>query len=327
MPDPEFWSHIRSLGGSVSPAGIDRLVSALASAGEASIFRFAEDLAEALYALDTAQHAHQAVNDYEDDDSDTGSMSDDVFLYARCAVVAAGQATWERIRADPSLLAGRWPLYSAEHLITVAPRAREEAVAGGGWDYDTRVSYETGSNDDGWPSTSPLAASMDADGPWLEVGAGFDIGYRERTTYSMVRMATVELLRADTSWVQWWAGNGRTTLWLLPFYTRRPAINPTVKRGRTTVNAEFHIDASIGDVDDRRYLSERGRADILEMLEVVQQRLQLPPVPAAPPPLALPDGLHLDASDESRPNEWDDDFNYDWTPDPAWSNWLPDLRN
>lgn len=325
VPDPEFWSLIRSLDGSVSPAGIDRLVITLATRGEASIFRFAEDLAEALYSLDTPPHAEQAVLDAEDDDDAPGSMSDDVFLYARCAVVAAGSAVWERVRSDPALLAGRWPLYDAEHLTTVAPLAYEQAVDGGAWDYETRVSYETGSNHDAWRSTSPPAGAEDAKAPWLEVGAGYDIGCGDRTTYSMVRDATVDLLRADPNWVRWWASSGRANLWLFPFYTRRTGTEPVVKLGRTTVKAEFNIDASVCDMDDRLYLSGRARTGLFEMLDVVRQRLQLPPAPAAPPPPALPKKLDLDAPDEFHPYEFDDGFTYDWTPDPAWADWPQEL--
>lgn len=73
------------------------------------------------------------------------SMGDDLFLYTRCAVVAAGRSTFSRVRADPTAIAGTWYAFDGEHLLTVAPTAYQR-ITKDEWDYDTTVSYETGSN-------------------------------------------------------------------------------------------------------------------------------------------------------------------------------------
>ena len=153
MPSPQFWTLIAALGGSTSDDAFDSLASALAGRTIDDLVAFAARLSLVVHALDTrARHTWYTAND----PMGLGFVSDDVFLYARLDTICAGESVWlEAIRegtlpwgsVDPTLGAG-------ELLLSAAPNA---ADAQGGWEefgakYAERVlvSYETGSNTDGW---------------------------------------------------------------------------------------------------------------------------------------------------------------------------------
>lgn len=149
MNDEEFWALIASLAGKADPEGIARLTEDLTSGSTERIVGFAEQLAAALYAIDSRDRMAQPVRDTEDGpDSPAFPLSNEVFLYARCAVVAAGQHTWQRVVSDPAAMAGTWDL-GAEELLYVAPVAFEHKT-GSDWTHRTTVSYATGSNTEGW---------------------------------------------------------------------------------------------------------------------------------------------------------------------------------
>ncbi|MGW6390144.1 DUF4240 domain-containing protein [Streptomyces sp. NPDC055103] len=61
---------------------------------------FAERHAEALYRLDQEQFGTLPVANMKRRNGSPFPQSDDGFLYARCAVVAAGQAVWESAFSD-----------------------------------------------------------------------------------------------------------------------------------------------------------------------------------------------------------------------------------
>jgi len=76
--------------------------------------------------------------------SGASSDSGHAFLYARCFVVAQGEAHYSRVVADSSLISksdAEW----CEALIMVGPSALECAMGAPG-EIETSVSYETGSN-------------------------------------------------------------------------------------------------------------------------------------------------------------------------------------
>jgi hypothetical protein len=158
--EDEFWTLIGSLG----EGDPDVLVGRLAAMPVTAITGFADRLAEALYGLDTPELADQPVWDVEQDpETDKPlSPSTDAFLYTRCAVVASGRETYDRVRAEPVALAGQWDL-GWEDLLYVAPRAYEQAT-GEEWDHESPVDYETGA---GWPedATEPVGH-----GPWRQAG-------------------------------------------------------------------------------------------------------------------------------------------------------------
>jgi hypothetical protein len=143
MDEPAFWTLIHL----VDPEtveddeyeAVEPLIDELANRSVAEIENFEEHLAQRLYALDGRRYAEQAGE---------SSNSGDGFLYARCFVVAHGEAHYRRVLADPTLM----PKSSAEWceaLITVGPTALERATGGTG-EIETSVSYETGSNQAQW---------------------------------------------------------------------------------------------------------------------------------------------------------------------------------
>lgn len=97
---------------------------------------FAEQLSWALYRLDREEYC--------------GDLSGDPFLYTRAAVVAAGRAAHEAVLHDPSNFAPYAAgLVWAESLLYVPDRAYLH-LTGEEWQRETRYSYETGSNAEGW---------------------------------------------------------------------------------------------------------------------------------------------------------------------------------
>lgn len=149
LSDQEFWGFIRSLNGTIDQSSAAVLATRLSVETPAKIIAFAEKLAELLYAIDSLERAEQHVSD-QTVGEDSFTMSDDLFLYARCAVVAAGTETYQRVLNDPAAMEGHWAVFDGECLLTVVPEAWEE-VTGQEWDHETRVCYETGSNSDRWP--------------------------------------------------------------------------------------------------------------------------------------------------------------------------------
>ena len=147
MTEQEFWQHLGTINRKALQHGDEEtavapLVERLSRLEEAEIYQFEECLAHALYRLDGAKYARHA--------GDSGQSSDG-FLYARCFVVGLGKEQYEQVLDDPakmSQFSDAWfesLLYIAEEAwARVTGRAAEE------WEYETSVSYETGSNEDGW---------------------------------------------------------------------------------------------------------------------------------------------------------------------------------
>jgi hypothetical protein len=148
VTDGEFWEMIRRLSGSADPEAVEGLTAVLARIDATAITGFADRLAEALHALDRRSLAEQPFRDTEAPDGPVVSESADGFLYARCAVVAAGREMFERVLHDESAFARPWDL-GAEGLLEVAPEAYERAT-GREWDHVEPVSYESAANDAGW---------------------------------------------------------------------------------------------------------------------------------------------------------------------------------
>jgi Protein of unknown function (DUF4240) len=78
---------------------------------------------------------------------------DDSFLYARCAIVAAGRHRYEQVLSDHATFAGTWST-DGESLLYAAEQAwaRRTGRDDCEWEYEDPVSVETGSNESGgWP--------------------------------------------------------------------------------------------------------------------------------------------------------------------------------
>ncbi len=149
MTEDAFWDLIGTLGGRAEPAGFAALTEDLAHGSAERIVDFAEQLAAALYAIDSRDRVAQPIRDTADGpDSPAFPLSKEVFLYARCAVVLAGREVWQQVVDEVSAMGGTWDL-GAEEVLYVAPVAFEQKT-GSDWTHRTTVSYETGSNHAGW---------------------------------------------------------------------------------------------------------------------------------------------------------------------------------
>lgn len=155
MPEDRFWDLIESIPDLPEQGDFERVASSLAGCAAADLVAFEARLTLALYALDDPQSADW----YEQNDpSGLGFVSDDTFLYARCATVLGGRASWSDAVAQKTLdwgsdspdLSG-----SSEYLLYLGLDA---ALAQGTDPYDyydevysaIPISYETGSNSELW---------------------------------------------------------------------------------------------------------------------------------------------------------------------------------
>ncbi|WP_328558224.1 DUF4240 domain-containing protein [Streptomyces sp. NBC_00358] len=146
-----FWALIATLNGEATEASCLRLAEELSRRSVPDIIGFAERHAEALYRLDQEKFGTLPVADMTDRNGEPFPQSADVFLYARCAVVAAGRAVWEGVFFDVDKFApytstefdGEWLLY--------VPDQAYELATGKEWDRLTRYCCESYSNRDGWP--------------------------------------------------------------------------------------------------------------------------------------------------------------------------------
>lgn len=148
MTDLDFWQLVSAIDVAALDEGredqaVAPLRSALSAKSEAELFAFEECLSKKLYAIDGDSFAEQA--------GDSG-RSDDGFLYARCYVVAKGQAFFDAVQADPTLMPKsieQWCeslLY--QHREAWADLTGNEASD---WPFEASVSYETCSNSSLWP--------------------------------------------------------------------------------------------------------------------------------------------------------------------------------
>ncbi|MHB9847778.1 DUF4240 domain-containing protein [Streptomyces krungchingensis] len=147
----DFWALADTLGGKADPEGCRRLAAELSDRPVSDIHGFAERLAEALYRLDQEKFGTLPVVDLTRRDGEPFPQSADSFLYARCAVVAAGRSVWESVFFDVD----QFVPYTAsachgESLLYVPDQAYELAT-GKEWDRSTRYCFETFSNRAGWP--------------------------------------------------------------------------------------------------------------------------------------------------------------------------------
>jgi hypothetical protein len=152
VDDGGFWDAIAKLDWrreDDEDAIVEPLVRALALLPDAEIGSFQEILARRLYDLDGRAWARESGDRIWLGEPDQVAV--DSFLYARCAVVARGQDTYNAVRADPTMMPRNAEF---ESLLYVASTAYERKT-GLEWDdlEDTEVSYETFSNEGGWPRT------------------------------------------------------------------------------------------------------------------------------------------------------------------------------
>lgn len=118
------------------------VVQFLAAQKDADIFKFDDLLAELLYQLDTKKLAEQC-------GERSGFLSDDGFLYSRCVALINGADYYEKARRGE--IPEMWDM-EFEVLIYV-PQMAWEAKYGEtaeAYPHCTPLSFETGSNAEGW---------------------------------------------------------------------------------------------------------------------------------------------------------------------------------
>jgi hypothetical protein len=151
LDDGGFWGLIATLDWGHEDDGdrvVEPVVKALASMPDSEMAAFQNILAAKLYAIDGRAWARESGPTIWTGEPD--QVSEDGFLYARLAVVASGAESYEAVLADP----GRMPKdRQFEPLLYIASRAYEHKTGlDDNGDLDmTDVSFETFSNEEGWP--------------------------------------------------------------------------------------------------------------------------------------------------------------------------------
>ncbi|MFD5922683.1 DUF4240 domain-containing protein [Kitasatospora sp. NPDC058201] len=146
MDESEFWEIIDSSVRAEMHEAVTEIENRLESLSGDEIKSFHDHLSEALFKLDRkdlSESGYRFLGAYEAD----GQSADD-FLFARCAVLLSGSEVFARVLADPSAFGVAWD-WCGQDVLNVISEAFEE-VTGDAWEYDSPVSYETGSNIESW---------------------------------------------------------------------------------------------------------------------------------------------------------------------------------
>ncbi|MDC7783404.1 MULTISPECIES: DUF4240 domain-containing protein [Priestia] len=149
IDDQVFWSIISLLdwGKEDEEAIVEAAIKELSTLTVWQIRHFEEALSYKLFLLDTEEHAKE-IGEYCFSQQDQ-QFSPDLFLYARCAVVARGKEVFEDILSNPSKM-----LKDTEFEILLSLSSEAYYVKKGKeFDYESGCSYETFSNKEGWQNT------------------------------------------------------------------------------------------------------------------------------------------------------------------------------
>lgn len=116
-------------------------IALLSTLSTGAIHQFADILAEKLWCLDTEAHALASLGGNAEE-----RLSEDLFLYDRCFVVAHGQAFFEKVLRDPAVFpVGK----SFSPLLRLASMAYERKTSQQ-FVHIPAYDYETYSNEKGW---------------------------------------------------------------------------------------------------------------------------------------------------------------------------------
>lgn len=147
MDETEFWRIIGLFNWKRTgddDAVLKPAVKELAKRSLEDIAAFEEILSRKLYALDTMAHAKQIGADAY---ADGKHFSVDLFLYARCCVVANGPDVYASVLSDPAEFPKDMDFEALLELASAAYELKSGEAPGA---FDTSVSYETFSNQAGW---------------------------------------------------------------------------------------------------------------------------------------------------------------------------------
>lgn len=120
-------------------AVLEPAVNYLSQQSEAYIFKFYDWLSRLLYQLDGIVYAKPLMEKEE-------LFSSDLFLYARCAVVANGKHYYERILSHPEI----FPENLFFEALLELPEKAYKKKSGKKLEYTPEYIYETGFNKKGW---------------------------------------------------------------------------------------------------------------------------------------------------------------------------------
>jgi hypothetical protein len=254
VDEQTFWSLV---GLRQDPATVDRLTEELAGHSAADRRDFAGHLARALYALDTPAHYRAAEHSGD-------------FLGVRCAVVAAGPATYRKVLHTPGELADF--ASAAGALAPILERARESVP---GW--------ATGSNTEAWGSH------------WLHAHLGTTTSAGGAPQAYMVALQHVVVaLDADLAWQQWWRQSG------VPECELGIVAEGRIDHSRPSADIRMAGDRVRANFTCAVPLTDRGPAELLPLatgevagiFEVIREAIGLAALPDPPDLPALPPGLH-----------------------------------
>ncbi|MFN0034565.1 MAG: DUF4240 domain-containing protein [Saprospiraceae bacterium] len=142
LNEERFWDIISLLDWSKEgndDAVIEPAVRQLSRLPESSILSFYDLLSEKLYLLDSRVYAEHSVSAKE-------SISSDLFLYARCCVVANGREFYEEVLKNPAAFSK--DLFF-EALLDIPERAWFRKT-GSSLEHQPKYIFETGFNPNGW---------------------------------------------------------------------------------------------------------------------------------------------------------------------------------
>ena len=149
MDDQVFWGIISLLDWSKEDeeAIVEAAIKELSTFTAWQIRHFEETLSYKLFLLDTEEHAREMGEDcFAPQDQ---HFSPDLFLYARCAVVARGKEVFEDVLSNPSKMLKDTEF---ETLLSLSSEAYYLKM-GKEFEYESGCSYETFSNKEGWSNT------------------------------------------------------------------------------------------------------------------------------------------------------------------------------
>ncbi len=149
LDEKSFWKIISLLDWSKEDeeAIVEAAIKELSTFTAWKIRHFEETLSYKLFLLDTEEHAKE-IGEYCFSQQDQ-HFSPDLFLYARCAVVARGKEVFEDVLSNPSKM-----LKDTEFEILLSLSSEAYYVKKGKeFEYKSGCSYETFSNKEGWSNT------------------------------------------------------------------------------------------------------------------------------------------------------------------------------
>jgi predicted DNA-binding WGR domain protein len=109
------------------------------------IYKFAEILAEKLYSLDGIEYAKN-IGEFSYKNKTT-HFSNDYFLYVRCCVVANGKEFFHQVLQNPTSMPKDMDF---EALLYLPDEAYNKKTKTEDYHYQTKFSFETYSNKEGW---------------------------------------------------------------------------------------------------------------------------------------------------------------------------------